>query len=439
MPILPCRPLSCSPEINHAAITCGSCGEGTPICCLKITRPSWDQYVVVKRTGYTIGDSCTGTSATNFCGNLSAAVSTGGDAAQCFTGSVLALWSNNADCDIRFSVGFPAFWSGGVIVPAKTFSGVVPSNWNASTLSLSSWDASETITVDVCDGTEKIFPPSDPDLMLKATLWVDTGAGLSPDIPADLFGGGIFDPPVQKYARGNGTTICGIAQLCKGDTITPEQMWWYYERDTGDVRVTISTPGGAVSSTPSTADFAWSETWADSGFVVPLPSGVLGVGITGEWRVIKVTDCADDGCDSGCYPACLKCPSTASLALVIEEDLSCCLSGTFDLQYNGTDDQWQTWPPGGTIGPSTYIGGPDGVCGIIKWAIVSCGSDSGHINLQFLYRDVNGSEFTANYDLAITCNPSFETDYATLASNPFAPGLCDGGFFRGSKLRVIAV
>jgi hypothetical protein len=124
------------------------------------------------------------------------------------------------------------------------------------------------------------------------------------------------------------------------------------------------------------------------------------------------------------------------LALVIEEDPACCLHGTFDLQYNETEDRWQSWTPGGDFEP---IGGPSGICGIINWLILTCGSDNDHVNVQFNYTDVSGGSFTANADVAITCDPSFETDYITIPSNPLAPGLCEGGFFQGAKLRIIAV
>jgi len=371
MAILPCRPLSCSPPINFAAVTCDSCGETDPICCLKITRASWVEYVIVKRTGYTIGDSCSGTGATNACGNLSAIISTGGDSSQCFYPSCIAAWSNNAECDVMFSVTLPGYWSGGVFFPAKTFSGVVPLNWHESTLTLTSWDESESITVDVCDGTEEMFPPSDPDLMLKATLWVDTGAGLSQDIPAELFGGGMFDPPVNKYARGDGTTICGTQQTCEGDDQPAEAMFWYYERDSGNVRVTIATPDGAVSSTPSTADFAWSPTWADSGFTVPLASGVLGVGNTGEWRVAKVADCDDPGgCEPyDCYPLCVAntCPDdpeTVNYSILFWH-LECDggsgeHSGQFDTPTEGSGGTYQAgdWPFTGTPSISCVGGVP---------------------------------------------------------------------------------
>ena len=368
MAVRPCRPLSCSPPINHAAITCDSCGAGTPICCLKVTRPSWEQYVVVKRTGYVIGDSCAGTSHTNFCGSLSASVATGSDGGNCFTGTVIAVWSNNGDCDVMFSVGFPAFWSGGVIVPARTFSGVVPSNWDGSTLTLSDHTATESITVDVCDGTEEVFPPSDPDLMLKATLYSFDGTNWA---PVHVTSGTEVD--FVSIARGNGTTICGISQVCEGDPPWESNyIYWYREQDTGDVRVTVVHAGG-IFSTPlgiATADFPWSTTWADSGFTVAIDA-------THEWRVFKVADCDDPGgCTPyNCWPLCVAntCPDDPETvnASILFWNLDCG-SGTGDhdgqFEYNpigsGSFEDIYTagdWPFTGV--PTIHCDGTDIVLG----------------------------------------------------------------------------
>lgn len=428
----PCVPAACSPPIAHITGSCETCGGETvdQICCLKVTRSSWLHPAILKRAGYTIGDPCTTPGANQWCGDL---VSTWGSVC---IGLVRVEWLVYPDCTISMTITY-----GDTIIRCNP-----PSNWHTAPYTVSAPDG-DTITIEVCDGSETIFPSADASpVALRAALWFLVDGTWTPIIP------GLEEtPPNKVYAAATGTSMCGDSQCTDTDTThIVGILTWSYDIRTDEVTVSARAAGYGHGEVTVAWDSAGA--WADGLAVIPVgPEFSVDTPWTDlEWRVARIEDCADptdpgSTCDSGCYPHCLKCPSAATLAIDIEEDPTCCLHGTFDLYYNSVEDYWQSWPaalegdPPTTPGLEDRIGGPEGVCGVIEWVIVQCGSDGSHVNVQVRYLDVNGNLFTANYDLAATCTPTFETEYATLASNPFAPGLCDGGLFRGSKLRIVAI
>lgn len=136
-------------------------------------------------------------------------------------------------------------------------------------------------------------------------------------------------------------------------------------------------------------------------------------------------------CDPLCWPECVLCPTPLAMSLVVTQDPSCCLHGSYGLTYN-SGSNWFTLT-------SAPVGGPSGVCGKITAFKMTC-SDSTHVTLAITYENVNGSTISSTTTVSANCTGGdFETDTVTVISGLFAPGLCEGGLFLGAKFRVVGI
>ena len=145
----------------------------------------------------------------------------------------------------------------------------------------------------------------------------------------------------------------------------------------------------------------------------------------------KLTIVPPPDCDPLCWPECVLCPTPLSMSLVVTQDPSCCLHGSYGLTYDAGNN-WFTLT-------SAPVGGPSGVCGKITAFKMTC-SDSTHVTLQITYEDVNGSTISSTTTVSANCTGGdFETDTVTVLSGLFAPGLCEGGIGLGAKFRVVGI
>ncbi|CAB4162448.1 hypothetical protein UFOVP785_40 [uncultured Caudovirales phage] len=154
-----------------------------------------------------------------------------------------------------------------------------------------------------------------------------------------------------------------------------------------------------------------------------------------DWNLRIGTSCPaappPPECDPLCWPECVLCPTPLAMSLVVTQDPSCCLHGSYGLTYN-SGSNWFTLT-------SAPVGGPSGVCGKITAFKMTC-SDSTHVTLAITYEDVNGSTINSTTTVAASCSGGgFETASVTVTSGLFAPGLCEGGFGLGAKFRVVGI
>lgn len=447
----------CSGCDEWTMVPCRDCGHTARICCLKVEGSNWANKLILRSNDHpTDCDETNGEKDT--CGSFALVAS------PCLDFKVQWTLAGGVSCkrvfvSITGQVPGDTNTLAGTQIAHSFFGGL---DWYTTPIS---WiQGGVTYTVSLCEeGDEGLDYHVTANQILHALS----------STPLET------DPPTTQItsAYGTGNRLCGFALVCddpttEGDptlvttcTVASEGagafiscmgLQWTYDIQTDLVTVySVSQTGGGSWAVTGTL-FTISPTGEWIGDTIPLTlwsTTITGPPVT-DVAVGRVSGCNDTDwdplCDPGCWPRCLKCGTIPFLAMVIEEDPACCLSGTFDLYFNAGENRYQSWPvTDPPTSPGFGIGGPAGVCGLLNWLIVQCGSDSGHVTLQFHYTDVASNSYTKVHEVACTCEPAFETDYVHLPSTTSEPKLCEspgggdsgggGGGSFGSKLRIVAV
>lgn len=420
--------------------TCEVCAPTAKLCCFILSSSHWANSILLKPNSRDCNETTGENAAGNQCGRFKNNI--------CGPQYAELTWGVSDDCsEISISLNGTVRHTSGTLVSFGYSASGLGYSWQGTSYT---WSQSYVLPDGAGGTTTETITYT-----LRKCVTGDTGIWL--DLPAELvtvrldrLDGDAIGGMLKVYARGNalcgGNLRCSDTSRCTGvinPTLTfPWAMAWQYNifEDTIDFLAACTHDDPLVSALSAVA---FSVPYDNGNWIGILHSTIYSDELS---TVYRIEDCDDTyACDPGCHLQCLKCPDVAQLAVVIEEDPSCCLHGTWDMYYNSEANVWQTWPPA-AVGeeptlptPEYWIGGPGGICGLILWLTLGCSSTEGHVRIDGSYEDVNGGTFAIGVDIEATCIPSFATDYIYILSGLLSPGLCEGGIFKGAKLRFIAV
>lgn len=449
----------CCCRSHYTQGICAKCKPTVQICCMKGVHSACGFELLFARgessgPGASVaaewepGDECDFIGPTNLCGELFAIW---GEGAKC--GPWMRLqWQvepNCTDVKIRLSHGsFTGPWNtvgrDWYLVPlviedpmSRYYYGVDPELYHLETITFTGCDDSVEMTT---GGTDEIFIDGDLEFF---TLGSWTGS--------DSYYGSF-------YARGTGSCICGKGINCASDggasSTYRAYIWWWYDLWTCGlyVYVTHSSVGAWIYLTGVTCITEALPLY------IPLP-GLDNL----RWKLTLGSSCEHGGepedpdpeppdppgpppdpppdpCTSGCWPPCVMCPTRKNLYAVLEGAPTCCVSGSFALEWVGASSEGT--PPSPTAGyyqlPSP-VGGPLWDCGFIDVLRVSC-VDLDSISVRLIYREVEGTVVDITRTLSVACSGG-EMESSTIE----LPGmfgeedtLCGYGGDVGGVLRIVS-
>jgi hypothetical protein len=256
------------------------------------------------------------------------------------------------NCDLYMQVEYLDSVNDGhvsfIVQPAST--------WHSSPYTVTIPGTAETLTIEVCEETDVIFPEANDPVALRAALWFLVDGVWSPYIAGDPE----TPPPNKVYAAGSGNSMCVLTGC--NDT-NPDHiigyLQWEYDIRTDEV---IVKAGSTVAYGEIRLPWDSAGAWADTLTVIPVDAPFIPAWATdAEWRVAKITNC-DDPTDPGdecepynCYPLCVAntCPDNPDIvnASILFWNLDCS-GGTGD-----HDGQFEYNPIGGGSSEDTYTAG----------------------------------------------------------------------------------
>jgi hypothetical protein len=367
---------------------------------------------VYTSTEWTQWEDCNVKGPTNLCGILWS------ELGDCFPNQEFALkWTVSDNCE---TVDIQLYRV--VLSPTHTPTLVAEwtaesREWYAGTITADDEETGGTVTIENCEsGVDAWTETETESIMIQATL-IHSGTPI-------------------RCMFGYGNSVCGGTWTGCSSASTGN-VNWMHSLLYGKVVIQVSTGGDAP--------------FAARNFTTELSDGVdewyveldetIATTVSGySWKFKRVYNCSgcgggggdppDDICDPGCWPLCVICPTPLSMALVVTQDPSCCLHGSFGLTYSSGDNWFYL---------SAAVGGPSGVCGEITAFKMTC-VDASHVTLQITYIDVNGTTTSSSTTVSASCSGGeFETAPVDIGSGVFFPGLCEGGIGKGANIRVVSV
>lgn len=221
-----------------------------------------------------------------------------------------------------------------------------------------------------------------------------------------------------------GTELCGAAKMLlytdgvySGDNFVYVQ--WETKPDYSQICFNVDGCVTCIDYDP-----VW---WSAS---LELPSGSGCIDGTVTIAACGVIDLCPPG-SLDCFPDCISgvggeaCdePTHALMFVDIDEDLNCCLSGSWNMPFDGT---------GGYHLPE--VGGPVGTCGTLEMWMYCDGSD---IKLRVRRVDGDGSVHDNTSVITLTCDANCDVSYTFNILSVGGGGFCQaGGLFEGARVTI---
>jgi hypothetical protein len=424
----------CCCGVSHTNSHCDFCRPTTQICCVKMTRSTLGHPIMLKRrmhmgdptrdhiTGaddywellWEDGLPCDEKGQTNLCGFLWSNL-------NCYNDEFSLKWYVSEDCDtVTVELYWVTFAGGRTPHLICSWSGQAR-DWHTGTLTGTDLETGGTVTLENCEAGVELWTDTETEpVFIQATLR--------------------FNGVRIECMFGYGNSVCGTTWHECALIYPTSTVEWLHSVQYGRVRFKAAAATALSGGVPSAAGRLTIDIDdSPDEWYLNLPLTIT-TSVTGySWVVSRVYNCEgcnnggnppDDICDPGCWPLCVLCPDPLSMALVVTQDPSCCLHGSYGLTYN-SGSNWFTL--------SSAVGGPDGVCGIIQSFKMTC-SDSTHVTLSITYKDVNGNVNTTTATVGASCSGgAFETDSIDIDGGAFFPGLCEGGIGKGANIRVVSI